>query len=141
MWGVEFNLELSCGIDIIEIKRIKKAIDDNKEKFLSKVFAPAEIEYCEARSAAKFQHYAARFAAKEAVAKALGVGFSQGIWWTDIEVVRDDNGRPSVRLYGDAEKMAEKIGVTSLSLSLSHCHDFAVANAVCTIQSVQGEVK
>ncbi len=129
-------MELSCGIDIIEIMRIKKAIDDSNEKFLSKVFTPAEIEYCEARSAAKFQHYAARFAAKEAAAKALGLGFAKGVWWTDIEVVKDDNGKPMVKLYGQAKKTAEDLGIKTLNLSLSHCHEYAVANVVCILHKL-----
>ena len=139
--GVELSLELSCGVDIIEIKRIKKAVESNQDKFLSKVFTQKEIEYCENRAAVRYQHYAARFAAKEAVVKALGIGFSQGIWWTEIEVIKDVNGRPAVKLYGNAQKAAEKMGIKSLNLSLSHCHDYAVASATCFVDTMTGENK
>lgn len=134
-------MDLACGIDIIEIKRIKKALDTNGDKFLNKVFTPEEIEYCEGRSAARYQHYAARFAAKEAVVKALGIGFAKGVWWTEVEVARDESGKPSVKLYGQAKRLAEELGVKSLRLSLSHCHDYAVANAVCFIEANQGEAE
>ena len=132
-------MELSCGIDVIEISRVKKAIESNKERFLKKVFTSDEISYCEERATAKYQHYAARFAAKEAVVKALGLGFINGIWWTDIEVVKDNNGRPSIRLYGEAKKNAKELGVKSLNLSLSHCHEYAVANAICFVNNAKHE--
>ena len=128
-------MELSCGIDVIEISRVKKAIESNKERFVKKIFTQNEMRYCEERAAAKYQHYAARFAAKEAVVKALGLGFTKGIWWTDIEVVKDNNGRPSIKLYGEAKKCAEEVGIKSLKLSLSHCHEYAVANAICFVDS------
>lgn len=129
-------MDIACGVDIIEIDRIKRAVENDKERFLKKIFTPKEIDYCEGRAAAKYQHYAARFAAKEAVSKALGVGFAKGIWWTDIEVVNDPNGRPTVILYGDAKKIAQGLGIGSLVLSLSHCHKYAVANAACLINKV-----
>lgn len=124
-------MKVACGIDIIEIDRVKKAIETNGEKFLEKIFTPNEIDYCEKRGAAKYQHYAGRFAAKEAVSKALGVGLAVGIRWTDIEIIKDINGKPDVRLYGDAKRIADDLGVQSLNLSLSHCHHYAVANAIC----------
>ncbi len=124
-------MELTCGVDIIEIKRVRKAVEGNRERFLGKVFTRDEIDYCEQRAAAKYQHYAARFAAKEAVAKALGLGFTNGIWWTDIEVIKDPNGKPSIKLYGQAEATAQVLGIKSLNISLSHCKEYAVANAVC----------
>ena len=127
-------LEIACGIDIIEISRVKKAVEENGERFVNKVFTLNEIDYCEKRSAAKHQHYAARFAAKEAVAKALGLGMTNGICWTDIEVLKDENGKPLIKLYGQAERIAAQMGVKSLNLSLSHCHEYAVANATCIVE-------
>lgn len=126
-------MEIACGIDIIEISRIKKAVEENGKRFLEKVFTLDEIDYCEKRAAAKHQHYAARFAAKEAVAKALGEGLANGICWTDIEVVKGDNGKPSIKLHKQAKKIAAEMGIKSLNLSLSHCHEYAVANATCLI--------
>lgn len=123
-------MEIVCGVDIIEIKRIKKAVEENGERFLSRVFTDSEIDYCEQRGAAKYQHYAGRFAAKEALVKTLGVGIANGILWAEVEVLKDEHGKPFIELYGQAKAEAEKKGINSFSLSISHCHEYAVANVI-----------
>lgn len=121
---------IKCGVDIIEIERIKKSLSSNGEMLRRKVFTSGEIEYCEKRKAVKYQSYAARFAAKEAVSKALGTGISGGIDWKDIEVVNDSNGKPCVVLSGKAMEVFKNICAREISLSLSHCESYAVAYAV-----------
>lgn len=118
---------IRCGVDIIEIGRMEKAFGTSGDSFRDKVFTPDEIAYCEGRKAVRFQSYAARFAAKEAVSKAFGTGISQGINWTDIEVVKDPLGKPAVKLKGKAEEKYREIGAVDMSLSLSHCESHAVA--------------
>lgn len=120
-----------CGVDIIEINRIKKIIDsDTGEAFKRKVFTPAEIEYCESRKKSKYQSYAARFAAKEAVSKALGTGISSGISLKDIEVLNHDCGKPYVVLKGRAQKILERLKGKSISVSLSHSDSDSIAFVV-----------
>lgn len=111
---------IQTGIDIIEVKRIKKVISSNK-KFLQKVYTPTEIEYCNSKKN-KWQHFAVRFAAKEAVWKALG---KKDIWHRDITVKNASDGRPEVLLSGRYKKIQDRV-----SLSLSHTKDYAVAVAV-----------
>lgn len=114
------------GNDIIEIDRVQKLILEHGQKFLDKIFTKAEQEYC-SRFKDSASRYAGRFAAKEAIVKALGTGFSQGISWLDVEAVNDERGKPMVRLHGKAGEMFAGVGVI---LSISHCRTFAVATAV-----------
>ena len=116
---------VTCGVDIIEIDRIKASIEELGERFLNRVYTKKEIEYCESKKAQKFQHYAARFAAKEAVFKALSkiIDDKYSICWKDFEVLNDDKGRPFINLYGKDTKSIENI-----DLSMSHCKQYAVAN-------------
>lgn len=120
-------MQINCGTDIIEIGRIKESIEDLGEKFLDRVFTPNEIEYCESKKAAKYQHYAARFAAKEAAFKAISrlLEDKYSIGWKNIEVVNDENGRPHINFL---EMNLEQ--VKDIDLSISHCKDYAVANVV-----------
>lgn len=117
-------MEIKCGTDIIEIERIQKAIEHVGEKFLETVFTPNEIEYCEARKAQKYQHYAARFAAKEAVFKALSDKINDICDWKSFEVIKNENGRPSVDIKCDVK------GLQSIDISISHCKTYATANVV-----------
>lgn len=119
-----------CGVDIVEVERLKKTFDLNGEAFRNKVYAKNEIEYCESRKNSKYQSYAARFAAKEAVSKAFGTGIGSGANWKDIEVTRDANGKPDVMLSGLAKKNFENMNGVSISISLSHCKSYAVAYAI-----------
>jgi holo-[acyl-carrier protein] synthase len=116
---------VGIGTDIISVARIERVIERNSE-FVHKVFSASEIAYCDAR-AAKAQSYAARFAAKEAVMKALGTGWAEGVNWLDIQVVMNEAGKPSLNLSGKALALSESMQVDRLHLSLSHEKEQAVA--------------
>jgi holo-[acyl-carrier protein] synthase len=115
------------GVDIVEIDRMAAALRRHPQ-MLERLFSEGERVYCDTRNRPEI-HYALRFAAKEAVLKALGTGFA-GMKFTDVEVVRDSNGRPAPRLSGRAAEVASEIGVRELHLSLSYTHTTAVASAV-----------
>jgi len=119
---------VGLGVDIVEIERMR-GILERTESFAERTFSEAERAYCD-KKANPAAHYAARFAAKEAVVKALGTGFSEGIWVRDIEVVLDKKGKPSVVLTGKAKEVADAQGVREFSISLSHTHTEAVACAM-----------
>ena len=120
------------GTDIVECLRIAQMIDRHGELFLTRVYTEREIQYCSSRKAAT-QHYAGRWAAKEAVLKAMGTGWAKGISWRDIEVRNDEGGRPSILLDGAARELCERRGVREMLISISHCrsHATAYALAVC----------
>lgn len=120
---------IGIGTDIVECLRIAQMIERHAHLFLNRVFTDKEIEYCSSSKAAT-QHYAGRWAAKEAVLKALGTGWSRGISWRDIEVRNDHRGRPSVAFGGGARETCEQLGITEMHLSISHCRTFATATAV-----------
>jgi holo-[acyl-carrier protein] synthase len=117
------------GIDLVEVSRIKEAIERRGERFLDRVFRPAERSYCDARPH-RFEHYAVRFAAKEAVLKVLRTGWSSGLGFKDVEVLRDADGAPSARLSPTAQAWAQKRGIARVLLSLSHSGRWAVAQAI-----------
>jgi len=121
---------LTTGVDLIEIARVERILTRHGDRFLERVFTSAEILYCRARPA----ELAARFAAKEAVSKALGVGVRMmsrdGINWQEAEIVGDVRGKPLVRLHGRAAQRAEELGLTEWAVSLSHTHEHAVAFVV-----------
>ncbi|NTV89083.1 MAG: holo-ACP synthase [Clostridiales bacterium] len=119
-----------CGIDIVEIDRIKESFESLGQAFRDRIFTEGEITYCEGRRAARFESYAARFAAKEAVAKALGTGIGSRFGWKDIEVLNDGAGSPYVVLSHNAGEFAAASGFREISVSLSHCRQYAVANVV-----------
>ena len=118
-------MKISCGVDIIEIDRVKESIEQLGDKFLNRVFTDKEIEYCESRKNQKYQHYATRFAAKEAAFKAVSgqIDDKYNVCWKDFEVTNDEQGRPSIKLVGIDEKSIENIDI-----SISHCKKYAVAN-------------
>ncbi|HEY7337846.1 MAG TPA: holo-ACP synthase [Bryobacteraceae bacterium] len=121
---------VGTGIDLCEVDRIKKAIAASYgPRLIERVFTPREIAYAESK-ANKFERYAARFAAKEAGMKALGVGWSGGITWHDLEVANLPSGRPTLRLYGKAADVALRLGVRQISLSLTHTAGQAMALAI-----------
>jgi len=113
------------GVDQIEIERIAKASNRWGRRFLGRVFSLAELDYCEGRAS----RLAARFAAKEAVSKALGAGL-RGIEWREIEILPDVSGKPLVRLCGKAKKRAEELGLSAFAISLSHSRELAIAFVV-----------
>lgn len=117
------------GIDIIEIERIQKAFEQQGQKFLDRIYTPAELTYCTYLGKYNFASLAVRFAAKEAVAKAFGTGI-RGFTWLDIEVVRDDLGKPSIVLHGRARELALAQKVQAVHISLSHNHHSAIASAL-----------
>ncbi len=118
---------IGIGTDIVEIERIKKSVEKYGEKFLNKIFTQAELAYSLPKKN-KFQHLAARFAAKEAVVKALADCCNDGFNWKDIEIINSENGKPEVRLFG---KFAEYISDgKSIKISLSHEKNYAIAFAV-----------
>jgi holo-[acyl-carrier protein] synthase len=115
----------AVGIDIIEIDRIAQTLKRFGHRFLRRIYTEAEIAYCRGRA----PQLASRFAAKEAMMKALGTGI-RGVGWRDIEVVRARGGAPSIRLHGRAAQVAERQGVHHSALSLSHSREYAVASVV-----------
>ena len=120
---------VGLGTDLAEISRVARSIERFGERFLARVFTPAEIAYC--RSKKNFaESFAARFAAKEAAAKALGTGISQGVGWLEFEVLRAPSGRPSLILHGRAAELAGRLRVTSIAVSLTHSRDTAMAVVV-----------
>ncbi len=128
-------MELLLGTDIVEVDRVKKAIENGGVKFSEKVFTPDEIQYCESRNVVKYQSYAARFAAKEAVSKAFGTGIGKNAAFNEIEIIKDSLGKPNVRLTGKAKAFYDSLGALGISISLSHCREYAVAYATISIVS------
>jgi holo-[acyl-carrier protein] synthase len=120
---------VGLGIDITEVDRIEAAIARHGQPFLKRVFTPSEIEYCE-RHKNRFERYAGRFAAKEAGMKALGTGWRRGVRWVDFEVVRLASGRPTLELHGRAHEFAGRLGVTAISLSITHSANTALAQVI-----------
>ncbi len=120
---------IGTGIDIINVARIRKSIERHGERFLHMIFTEAEIAYCEAR-ARKFEHYAGRFAAKEAVLKALGTGAGDETRFREIEVANDEHGKPEILLHGQTLETANAQEVTRVHISIAHCDEFATANAI-----------
>lgn len=118
---------IGLGTDIVEISRIEKAINKT-EKFLTKVFTDKEIRYCESKKS-RFESYAGRFCAKEAIAKAMGTGV-RNFELTDIEVLNDDLGKPYVKLYGNLEPLLKN---KELMITISHCKEYATATAIIVI--------
>lgn len=117
------------GIDLVEVTRIAGMIDRHGERFLARCFTPGERAYAEGRKR-RDEHLAARFAAKEAVLKALGTGWRGGIAWTDVEVTLEPSGAPTLRLTGQAAQYAEELGARRWVLSLTHAGGFAAASAI-----------
>jgi holo-[acyl-carrier protein] synthase len=116
-------------VDIAEVARVKAAIERHGEVFLRRLYTAREREYCE-RFKNKFERYAGRFAAKEAAMKALGTGWSRGVRWVDVEVVREKGGRPTIALAGEAGKVAERLGVKHIALSITHTGQQAFAQVI-----------
>ena len=120
---------VGMGIDIAEVERVKAAIERHGEAFLRRVYTPRERQYCE-KFKNKYERYAGRFAAKEATMKALGTGWSRGVRWVDVEVVRQGGGRPTISLAGEAAKVASALGVERVALSITHTSAQAFAQVI-----------
>ncbi|MEP6946806.1 MAG: holo-ACP synthase [Acidobacteriota bacterium] len=120
---------VSIGIDIVEVYRIKETME-RTPRFAARVYTEGESNYCEAKGVAKYQSYAARFAAKEAFLKALRTGWRGKITWQDIEVVSSAAGSPSLSVTGEAGLLLEKSGADTIHISLSHTADHAIAQII-----------
>jgi holo-[acyl-carrier protein] synthase len=120
---------VSVGIDIVEVYRIRKALQ-RTNRFAERVFTANERNYCQNKGAACFQSYAARFAAKEAFLKALKTGLKDAINWQDVEIHNDENGSPYFEIRGEAERILQKLGAKKVHLSISHTSKYAVAIVV-----------
>jgi holo-[acyl-carrier protein] synthase len=120
---------LGLGTDLIETGRVEESIKRFGERFLERIFSPGEIAYCKRKKNAA-ESFAARFAAKEAGAKALGTGISRGVTWKEFEVKREASGKPSLHLSGRAAELAGAMGVRRIQLSLTHSREFALAVVV-----------
>ncbi|MCX7642660.1 MAG: holo-ACP synthase [Armatimonadetes bacterium] len=123
---------VGVGTDIVDVARIRNMVQVYGERFLKRVFSDDELAYC-MRFADPFPHLAARWAAKEAVTKALGTGFSRGVTWKSVCVIHAPSGEPTVLLTGAAQKLASSLKVKKIWLSLSHTHDYATAVAVMEV--------
>ena len=123
-------MHILCGTDIIEIERIKKSIDRNGENFLNLIYTEAEIAYCESKKNAKYSHYAGRFAAKEAIYKAVSTLLPErfGISWKDAQIINDENGNPKIEFL-----KIEFEQIKSIDISISHCKEYAVATVTILI--------
>src|SRR5271170_6556598 len=108
---------VGMGIDIAEVGRIAAVIESQRERFLQRVYTPEEVAYCE-QFKNRYERYAGRFAVKEAAMKALGTGWSRGVRWVDLEVVRLRTGRPTLSLKGEAKKIADALGVKNIAVSI-----------------------
>ena len=124
-------MQLKVGIDIIETKRIQQSIEDLGEDFIKRVYTDKEIKYCESKKANKYQHYAARFAVKEATFKAVSTILNDkySLSWKNIETTNDKNGKPNVEFIALTKEVERELNkITSLDVSISHIKDYAIAN-------------
>lgn len=124
-------MEILCGTDIIEIDRVKKAIERSGEKFVNSIFTPVEIEYCENKKSAKYNHYAGRFAAKEAIFKAISSLLKDkfSITWKDAQIINDRKGKPMVEFLNIKFNQ-----IKSIDISISHCKEYAIATVSILIE-------
>lgn len=120
-------MNISCGTDIIEVERVQSTIENVGKSFLNKVYTPNEIEYCKSKGIMQYQHFAARFAAKEAIFKAISPILKEkyDVTWTDAEICNDENGRPYVKILNKEFPEIDKIDI-----SLSHLKEYAIANCI-----------
>lgn len=124
-------MQIKVGIDIIETSRIKESIEEGQDKFLNRVYTDNEIKYCESKNKNKYQHYAARFAVKEAAFKAISSLLSDkySVAWKNIETFNDKNGRPNIKFISLPQKVEKELNkIESIDVSISHIKEYAVAN-------------
>jgi holo-[acyl-carrier protein] synthase len=120
---------IGIGTDITECLRIARMIERHGELFLQRVYTPEEIKYCQSRKLST-QHFTGRWAAKEAILKALGTGWRRGISWRDVEIRNELGGKPVVAVRGGVKDVVEQLGVREIQVSISHCRSHATAFAV-----------
>ena len=123
---------VSVGVDLAEVERIQKALEDPRigRRFRDRVFTPREIQYCEKKRRGRYESYAGRFAAKEAVMKALGRGWGAKVSWLDIEVSRALSGKPEIVLHDKTARLAEELGIRCWALSITHTATHGLAYVV-----------
>jgi holo-[acyl-carrier protein] synthase len=120
---------IGIGTDITECLRIARMIERHGELFIERVYTPEEIKYCQTRKQAT-QHFTGRWAAKEAILKAIGTGWRKGISWRDMEIRNEPGGKPIVGLRGGVKDVVEQLGITDIHVTISHCRSHATATAV-----------
>ena len=125
---------LAHGIDLVDFPRIEEMIQQHGERFINRIFTADEQAYAE-KNRNRVEKYAGRFAAKESILKLIGTGWRGKIAWTDIEVLNNSSGQPQVTLDGEVKKIADKLGIGHISLSITHTANFAMASAVALAQS------
>ena len=122
---------IGIGTDITECLRIARMIERHGDLFINRVYTAEETRYCQTRKQTT-EHFTGRWAAKEAVLKALGTGWRRGIGWRDVEVINEPGGKPIVNVHGGAKQVVEQLGITRLLITISHCHTHATAFAIAT---------
>lgn len=130
-------MKIKSGIDIIEVDRIKKAIEDTGENFIQRAYTEQEIKYCESKNKNKYQHYAARFAVKEATFKAISTLLKDkySISWKNVETINDDNGKPEIKFISLTKELEEELDkIVSIDVSISHLKEYAVASVSVLLQ-------
>jgi holo-[acyl-carrier protein] synthase len=120
---------VGTGVDLAEVPRIRASIERFGQRFIQRIYTPAEIAYVE-RKANRYERYAARFAAKEAGMKAIGTGWKHGVTWHDFEVANLPTGKPTLRLYGVAAEVANRLAVKNIALSLTHTAEYGMAHVI-----------
>lgn len=120
---------VGLGTDIVEIVRIGRMVERHGEFFLNRVYTEEEIRYCQRRKHS-YEHFAGRWAAKEAVMKTLGTGFTRGVGWQDIEVCSKKSGQPTIVIRGGARDHAERLRIDEILITISHCRAYATATAI-----------
>jgi len=125
------------GIDLVDCPRIEEMINRHGERFIDRVFTVAEQAYAD-KNKNSVEKYAGRFAAKEAILKLMGTGWRGKIAWTDIEIINNNNGQPKVTLDGEVKSIADELGISQISISITHTANFAIASAVALAQSNEG---
>ena len=122
-------MNLLHGIDLVDFPRIEEMINRHEERFINRIFTKTEQAYADSKKN-RVEKYAGRFAAKEAILKLIGTGWRGKIAWTDIEVINSSSGQPQVNLDGEVKVIAQKLGITQISISITHTANFAIASAV-----------
>lgn len=130
---------VGIGTDIVECLRIGRMIEQYGELFLMRVYTEREIRYCQTRKHAT-EHFAGRWAAKEAIFKCLGTGWRRGLCWTDIEVRNDPGGKPQVLMCGAAKDQAQRLRISDILLTIAHCRAYATAYAIAVRNSTSNSV-
>jgi holo-[acyl-carrier protein] synthase len=131
---------VGIGTDIVECVRIARMIEEHGELFLNRVYTEREIRYCQGRKHAT-EHFAGRWAAKEAILKCLGSGWRRGVCWTDMEIRNDATGQPRVHVCGGAKEQAQSLRIADILISISHCRAYATAHAVAIRETTASEAK